>query len=506
MPRLHLAHVFCMLTLLQAIPVSAAEVAVANPVELAAALAQAKPGDAVVMQDGPWQDADILFAARGTAPLPITLKAQTPGGVILSGHTRLRFSGEYLVVSGLLFENAWSNEPLVQFRKDREDHATRSCQITNCSFLNCNRPGAGHPIAWVALYGQDHRIDHSRFKGKSTPGPILQVVVGADPNNHVIERNEFSHRPQVSQDEGSTIQIGDENSSHASSHTTLQSNLFDDCNGDGTIIANWSSDNVYRENTFRRCGGSIVLRRGNGCLLSGNFFLGEKARNTGGICVSGSDHQIVNNYFGDLTGSGANSALAILNGSAHVTPLSVPPVSNVLIAFNSFVHCHIPLNVGMAGRPNAGNKVPPQNCTVANNVFLGDGDMLDLNLLQGMQANQFTWIGNMVSRSANVPPLDGFKAVDLRMQSTENGLWRPRSNSPVVDAAVGNSGDVSIDFDGQTRTHHKDVGCDERVDEKITIAPLLSRDVGTDWTAAPRTVAKPQPKPQPDFGILIMPE
>ncbi len=44
------------------------------------------------MTDGVWMDSDILFDANGSAGNPITLKAQNPGQVVLSGLTKFRIA------------------------------------------------------------------------------------------------------------------------------------------------------------------------------------------------------------------------------------------------------------------------------------------------------------------------------------------------------------------------------------------------------------------------------
>src|SRR4051812_18695324 len=78
---------------------------------------KAQPGDTLTMRDGFWPDADIIFSGNGTAGNPITLRAQTPGQVILSGASRLRMSGSFLVVDGLKFANGYyANGEVISFR------------------------------------------------------------------------------------------------------------------------------------------------------------------------------------------------------------------------------------------------------------------------------------------------------------------------------------------------------------------------------------------------------
>ena len=47
--------------------------------------------------------------AQGTAEAPITLRAESPGGVTFRGNTKLAIGGHFLVVSGFRFDNTTFN-------------------------------------------------------------------------------------------------------------------------------------------------------------------------------------------------------------------------------------------------------------------------------------------------------------------------------------------------------------------------------------------------------------
>src|SRR5436190_19172028 len=93
------------LFLLLALSTRAAEHPVANAADIARVAAAAHPGDVLIMRDGNWTDQKIDFTAKGTPENPITLRAQTPGKVILSGASSLIVDGEYLVISGLFIKD-----------------------------------------------------------------------------------------------------------------------------------------------------------------------------------------------------------------------------------------------------------------------------------------------------------------------------------------------------------------------------------------------------------------
>src|SRR3954464_4609181 len=76
-----------------------------NGTEVERAAAEAKPGDEIVMVDGQWKDQAIRFVAKGQEGKPITLRAQTPGKVVLVGKSSLVVEGSCGVVSGLSFKD-----------------------------------------------------------------------------------------------------------------------------------------------------------------------------------------------------------------------------------------------------------------------------------------------------------------------------------------------------------------------------------------------------------------
>src|SRR5262245_28052904 len=79
----------------------ATEHLVSSASQIATAMGSAQPGDVLTMTDGNWTNQRIQFAGIGTSVAPITLRAQTPGHVVLNGNSKINISGDYLVVDGL---------------------------------------------------------------------------------------------------------------------------------------------------------------------------------------------------------------------------------------------------------------------------------------------------------------------------------------------------------------------------------------------------------------------
>src|SRR5204862_7483187 len=92
--------------------------------ELSASIAKAAPGDVIVLKNGRWTNAVIHLTCSGAEGRAITLKAETPGQVILTGDSSLDFAGDWLVVEGLPFEKLKTDRTFVDF-----NHGSDFCRL-----------------------------------------------------------------------------------------------------------------------------------------------------------------------------------------------------------------------------------------------------------------------------------------------------------------------------------------------------------------------------------------
>ena len=58
------------------------------------AMSKSKPGQVIVLSDGEWKDFNMVVRGQGTAEEPISVVAETPGEVVLTGQSSLRLGGE----------------------------------------------------------------------------------------------------------------------------------------------------------------------------------------------------------------------------------------------------------------------------------------------------------------------------------------------------------------------------------------------------------------------------
>lgn len=467
------AFIVALMTVLPAI-VGATEYHVSTPAQIAAALNSARPGDTLTMTNGKWMNVLIVFQGYGTASAPLLLRAESYGGVVISGSSSLRISGRNLVVDGLLFKNGSSpSGDVIEFRGPKGE--SDSCRLMNSAIIDYNPTDSTRDCKWVSLYGSYNRVDHCYFKGKKNSGTMLVVWLSAKPNYHRIDRNHFANRPLLyGWNGGETIRVGTSDWSMYDSFTTVEYNLFEECNGEIEIISNKSCENIYRYNTFVSCQGTLTLRHGNRCTVEGNFFLANREPNSGGIRIIGEDHKVFNNYISGTTGTSLFSALTIMNGVPNSPLNRYFQVKRAVVAFNTFVDNEHTFNIG--GGKDAEISLPPLDCVVANNVV--QGSRSPLIALTDVSTN-LTWQGNiMFGASLGMTQPQGITIVNPQLTLSADGLCRPAASSPVVNAAGGSFPYVMLDMDGQSRDSQFDVGADEISTARKSILPLTRSDVG----------------------------
>jgi len=332
------------------------------------ALQKAKPGDTLVVANGTYKDIEINFTAKGDAAKPVVVKAQTPGGVVVSGQSSLRLAGEGLEVNGFYFTAGYAPKgAVIEYRLGNE--VANNCRVTNCAIDNFNPPSRETDNSWVLLYGKNNRFDHNSVQGKLNQGVTFAVILDEERNlnnHHSIEHNYFGERPILGSNGGETIRVGTSQSAFKSSSTVIENNFFEHCNGEVEIISIKSCDNIIRNNTFYESAGVLALRHGNRNLVEGNVFIGNNKPNTGGIRVINEGHIIRNNYLSGLKGDRFFAALAIMNGVPNSLPNRYNQVKDVTIENNVWINCD---NVQFCVGKDNERTAKPSNVLLKNNVF-----------------------------------------------------------------------------------------------------------------------------------------
>lgn len=359
-------------------------ITVNNQNELNKAIDESKPGDVIVLANGVWNNVQIKFRGEGTESQPITLKAETPGKVTIEGQSYLKFGGKYLVVDGLHFKNGQTPSSAVVDFKISDNEIASNCKITNSVIEDFNQQYRDTTDLWVQFWGRNNELSHCYLAGKTNRGPTVRVnLEGIESinNHHKIINNHFGPRPPKGGPSAETIQIGNSYTSMSPSYTLVAKNLFDECNGEVEVISSKTNFNEFRNNVFYKSEGSLVTRHGNYCTIDGNFFIGDGInQNIGGIRIINTGHWVTNNYFYNLIGENFRSPLAVMNGIPKSPQNRYNQVTDVVVAYNTYVNCKTPWQFGVGSNIEQADVLPaseirsarPERTTVANNVIYNE--------------------------------------------------------------------------------------------------------------------------------------
>ncbi len=436
------------------------EVLVSNITELNTAIASAQAGQTIVMKAGEWKNVQIDFNALATAELPVTLRAEIPGKVIVCGNSSLTFSKPYLVVDGLVFKNGsfTENTSLILFKADYS-------RLTNTVIDNFNPTDYKSAYYWIYFASNHNRVDHCLFTGKSNMGPVM----GNDNENSRYNRVDsciIKDIPYIEKANGREIlriwgyghadETGDDGA-----YFTVEYNLFDRADGEGTEIVSLKSNyNVVRYNTVIASKGGLVGRRGKFNTFEGNIILGQGVEGTTGIRVAGANHKVINNYISGVSEDG----LRLIAGEYYKTSLtnSFAPkkkdlpkylqVQNGYFANNLILNCGgNGIDIGFSYKNDWPNLqmvlIPESNRFVSNLVYNCKGYAITTAIqdkkapLDIFQFRPNSFEGNVAWGSkVNITPMpEGIKTHKPTFIIDKNGLYQiEKSSSNIIRPLTAN--------------------------------------------------------------------
>ncbi|GAA0718700.1 hypothetical protein GCM10009430_17160 [Aquimarina litoralis] len=473
---------------------------VSNNSELQSAITNASAGSTITLANGTWSNVVININKNGTETNPVTIKAQTPGSVFFEGNSRVSMGGSYVVFEGVVFQNP-SNlstsgstiEPIIEFR-DSSNNECDHCTVTNIKVDSYNGTTSQETLTfkWIVVYGQYNEISFSSFIGKHGIGSIINdnrnatSTEFAEPDFTKIHHNYFADRTpirEVNQDnDQDAIRIGNSSTSLHPSNTEVYDNLFYNWSGEVEIISNKSGENKYYNNTFRDYQGTLTLRHGDNCEVYNNFFFAQNNLFSGGIRVIGEGHRVYNNYIDGVNSEkpdGSNTSTAgainVSNGRPNTALNGYYQVIDATIVNNTFVNCDYGFRIGT----NVGGNLSlaPENLIIANNIMINTAESAvdeqtaptGTSVYQGNITQNGSWDLSTGTNSNQV----------VTSGLLENGplYYELGSNSPAIDAAVGNYPFVTTDILGGTRSGSLDAGAEEFNSGGSRI-PYTTADVG----------------------------
>lgn len=472
--------------------------------DLQTRMSAALPGDTVMVLKNTYNWGTISFTniAGNAAAAPIVLMAQTVGGVVFTGSTRIEFRGNNIQLAGFTFNNGNAGSNAVIRLGTSSSNVSNDCRITNITIDNYNS-AVDVENEWIGIFGLRNRIDHCTFINKSNPRAT--VVVWYSPVSypaeavstyHRIDSNYFKGRSYMGANGGETIRVGDSNSSRTNGFNVIEYNLFEDCKqAEPEIISNKSDFNVYRYNTFRNCDGGLTLRHGRYCQVYGNYFIRNSASTTAayGVRVIDKGHKVFNNYFEGLNGNGGGTSqnravISLMNGlSTDSTDAAAAsgyfPADSSVVAFNTIVDCKGGGAIVVGN--TSGGTYEPKGIVLANNlVKMNSGTALYSN--PANTSTTFFSEGNIYQAPNGLGmTTTGWQSQTLSFSAPSNGFVHPPSL--VTDASVNTTSYVDLvnnkDVTARSRSAIFDVGCEELNGTGIIInKPLNPWEVGANST------------------------
>lgn len=493
-----------------------ADTTVKNSTEWSTAVANVQPGDTLLLtgQSSDYAGA-LALKGKGDAALgPITIRSSRPSLVLkalvidgstnvvvqdlqfasstdsalikIKGSSKVKISGNVFSHSGVQIK-----QKSIEFSSDGDSH-DNEISYNNFQDFDLSSDSTVKPVA-----GADSR-------GNPVPASFIQTAAAVGTHihhNYFKNIRPFIQNHSVAGDsDREAIALGTARTQQISAGTIIESNLFEDCDGEDEIISVKTSKNHIRYNTFKNSYGSLSLRQGQGTKVYSNYFIGAGASKvpedpnyqTGGVRAYGAKHYIYNNYFQGLTGTKARKP--ILLDAGDITADDLDAVSDkhraatkILVVFNTLIN-------------NAeGISVEPSD---AKYVISAQGNVIDNNLIDGKLGTLFNDRGantvatkNIAYPAANASlgtssrpaPNQAWTTAEVYEISpsmvavTKNGyaLQAPGSGSHAYGYATAAYPGIKLDIDGQVRSGAV-VGADDYSNgiAEYRNKPLTSLDVG----------------------------
>jgi poly(beta-D-mannuronate) lyase len=377
--------------------------------ELQTRIARAAAGDVIVVRDGVYANMAAITVDRAGAPgRPIRIRAETPGGVAISGTHGFTVTSPaaFVEIEGFRFTHAAGQTSIAA----GATHIRFTRNVFECA-------GRG---AYLGVAGDDAEIDRNEFRNKKTLGNMIDVRgAGSQVAQRVwIHHNYFHDFADAGGNGAETIRFGHSDLSLSKGLGLVEHNLFVRCTGENELITNKSCANTYRYNTFVDSPkAQLTLRHGNDCLVYGNVF-----RGTDGIRIFGDRHQVFGNYLERNT-----TGIQIGNGDGEVADgaklTSHDRPDGAVITFNTLVDNA--RSYFMARRPGG---LGATRTVFAHNIVQGGGDAATI---EGPYPDA-EWSANILWQTAGpgAMPKGAYEVMDPRLVADQSGILRAAPLTP----------------------------------------------------------------------------
>lgn len=460
-----------LLCFLVAAPATFADVIkVVNTESLEKAALNVKPGTTIVMADGNYANVKLSVTGGGTAESPVEIKAENPGKVLFTGDVKVELRGNYITLSGIYFKDGSRNQ------KEWKSHGPglvaiygSHCRVTDCLFYKFDDANSAYITTSLDKDGtvpQYCRIDHCAFIEKATLDQVINLNNTPKkmdegepgvPMYHRIDHCYFSNPPKKG-NAGGGIRVGYWRKDFG--RCLIDNNVFERQDSEAEIVTSKSRENVYFNNLFVNCRGTLNFRHGDDQVALCNSFVSTDGMyGYGGMYIWGSGHLVANNYFNlqSTLKDRGNAAMYFNVGpkaSEHALAYDIQVIKNV---FENIEGEDLHLAPHRERREESFGKDRvelPHDIWFTENLFIGKPNKkftVVNNLHDNARANH--WKNNFYSglESGLVEEIEGLGKAKLIQNKKAGALqftgYKPLNNAELItDKVKRNIEGIDLDF------------------------------------------------------------
>ncbi|WKN44951.1 chondroitinase-B domain-containing protein [Tunicatimonas pelagia] len=372
-------------------------------------LDNAVPGDVIIIGDGDYTGFMLTLSTSGTSDNPITLRAETGGGVNLTDTSGFFVTGDHIIIDGFRFTNvpqmSASEGRVVRFE------GSSNSKLANCAFYTCGNDRFRH-IVLMSGGSANNEISYNYLE--NIVGQGIGVTGEEENSGNHIHHNRINGTQNDGEFNGQEpIQLGQSSNQYVNLLSTLvEYNLIENMRGDADseLVSNKTRGNTIRFNTCvdNDTRMELVLRGGEDCIIESNYL------ESSGIRAYGSGHVIRNNYT-----EGARYGVRLPGGNAEGNTGSYAETFNCTVENNIIIGSEREgIRIGDTGE-NLGGAFIRDLTIDGNQVTTDQGTMFFLREENGGNIN---WAGNVGEGSATLKTDNITSGVALGDASTATDL------------------------------------------------------------------------------------
>jgi poly(beta-D-mannuronate) lyase len=282
---------------------------------LQTAIDAASPGDTIFLQDGTYNDFSLNVTTNGTSGSPITIAAQTKGGVIFTGTPTLDFTSDYINIYGFTVTGTTDGNGEVHF----EGTGANDCVFAYLTFTN-QSTGGNNRVFWVQFNGSRNRVCYCTMEDKSSGRSPVSTDGGS---YHRVDHNRFLNIwGDGTNGDAEVVQFLQ--AAHGTDHLSLMDNnyiyRYNNVNGnkyvseEREIVANKSSENMFIQNVLVECIGALNDRHASRSTYYANWIDGGDIVGSAGIMLGGTDSYAFCNYITNINPGSTQAGIGMREG------------------------------------------------------------------------------------------------------------------------------------------------------------------------------------------------